>query len=412
MKNGLTEKKVLKLSRGKQPGRYVDGGGLLLQVKSSTNCGWIFRFEKNGRERMMGLGSVRTITLTEARELARLARKQLLAGVDPLEHKRAEQSARALAAAKTITFERAALAYYDAHQQSWRNDKHRQQFLSTMRSYVFPKIGQLSVGAIDLGLVLGVIEPLWSRVPETGNRVRGRVERVLDYARIRGWRTDENPARWTGHLSHVLPSRAKVRSVQHHAALPFVAMPEFMAELREREGVAAAALRFTILTAARTGETIGATWPEIDLDAALWTLPAARMKGGREHKVPLSDAAVELLKCLPTERGNPYVFLGPRRGGLSGAAMSSVLKRMGRTDITCHGFRSCFRDWAAERTTFQNHVVEMAMAHQIGDRVEASYRRGDLILQRTKLMAAWARYCDTPTAKTSTDVVVPMRAAE
>jgi integrase len=388
----LTEKRIAKL---KEPGRYADGNrtGLYLQISSETNRSWLFRYDRNGRgERWMGLGPLHTINLQEARERARKARQLLLDGIDPLDARTQERARRALEAARIITFEKAAQAYYDTHERSWKNDKHRAQFVSTLKAYVFPKLGRLPVADIDTGLVLKCIEPIWQEKTETANRVRGRIESVLDWATVRGYRKGDNPARWRGHLAEVLPSREKIQKTVHHAALPFPELPAFIAKLKAREGVAARALEFTILTAARTGETVGARWDEIDLAEKTWTVPAGRIKGGREHRVPLSGQAAEILRALPREKNNPVVFIGPRKDGLSNMAMASTLGRMERSDITVHGFRSTFRDWAAERTNYPNHVVEMALAHVVGDKVEAAYRRGDLFDKRVRLMAEWAKF--------------------
>lgn len=403
----LTTKRIARLAKA---GRYGDGHGLYLQVASRANRSWLLRYERGGRERWMGLGPLHTIDLQEARERARRARQQLLDGIDPLEARSAARAASALAAAKAITFEAAAQSYFDAHERSWKNAKHRAQFLSTMTAYVYPKIGKLSVAAIDTGLVLKCIEPIWADKTETANRVRGRIEFVLDWATVRGYRTGDNPARWKGHLAEALPARDKIQKTEHHAALSFDELPAFGAELKRREGTAARALEFLILTAARTGEVIGATWDEIDLKTKVWTVPAGRIKGGKEHRVPLSEQALEILRLLPTEKDNPFVFIGSSQGtGLSNMAMAAVLKRMGRTDITVHGFRSTFRDWAAERTNYPNHVVEMALAHVVGDKVEAAYRRGDLFDKRRRLMADWGKFSATPTLATQIDNVRPLR---
>ena len=402
----LTEKKIAKL---KAPGRYGDGHGLYLQVQSATNRSWLLRYERSGRgERWMGLGPLHTVDLKEARERARKARQQLLDGMDPLDARKAQRAAQALEAARTITFEAAAQAYFDAHERSWKNAKHRAQFVSTLQTYAYPKIGKLPVAAIDVGLVLKVIEPIWQDKTETANRVRGRIEAVLDWSTVRGYRAGDNPARWKGYIENVLPPRGKIQKRVHHAALPFADLPELMAALSQRDGVAARALEFAILTAARTGEVIGATWDEIDLKEKTWTVPAGRMKASKEHRVPLSSRAIEILQALPRERNNRFVFIGPRKGGLSNMAMASVLGRMDRNDITVHGFRSTFRDWAAERTSYPNHVVEMALAHIVGDKVEAAYRRGDLFAKRVRLMADWAKFCTTEPPISSAKVT-PLR---
>ena len=397
----LTVKGIEKLKR---PGRHPDGHGLYLKVNPNGVRSWIFRYERNGRERWMGLGPVHTITLKRARERARRAREQLLDGIDPLEARRAQQAA----AATAMTFAQCTQAYYEQHEGRWKNRKHRAQFLSTIQTYAYPLIGSRPVASIDTPAVLRVLEQpiaaergypagqFWASRPETANRVRGRIETVLDWATVRGHRSGDNSARWKNHLDQVLPGRGQIAKVEHHAALPYSELPAVMDALSLRPGTAARALQFLILTAARTGEVIGARWTEIDLDNQLWSIPAGRMKGGREHRVPLATAAVALLQSLPTEDNNEFVFIGPRAGaGLSDMSMTAVLRRMGHADITVHGFRSTFRDWAAEVSHFPNHVVEMALAHAIGDKVEAAYRRGDLFDKRRELMAAWADFCTT-----------------
>jgi integrase len=388
----LTPKSIAKLLR-KRPRRYHDGHGLYLRVTSRTSASWILRYEFRGQERMLGLGPLRLVGLKEARIRARAAQQMLkLDHIDPVLHRRQEKAERALAAAKAMSFKDCAEAYLAQHEGKWKNRKNAQQFTNTLTQYAFPHVGPLPVGSIDTGLVLKVLEAIWTRIPETGNRVRARIEAILDWATVRGYRQGDNPARWKGHLDQVLPSRGSIAKTNHHAALPYAELPAFMAELRTRPGSAARALEFTILTAARTGETIGARWNEIDFDAATWTIPAERMKAAKEHRVALSTRAIELLRELPTEADNPFVFLGAS-AGLGSTAMAQALKRMGRNDITVHGFRSTFRDWAAETTHYPNHVVEMALAHIIGDKVEAAYRRGDLFAKRAQLMQAWADYC-------------------
>jgi integrase len=390
-----------------------------LRVTSPRNAGWILRYERHGKERMMSLGPLHVVTLAQARDRARDARLLLLDGIDPLEQKKTLKAARALEANRALTFEEATRQYFDQHEKKWRNPKHRAQFLATLVTYALPKIGKLAVGAVDTGQVLRVLEQkhanyptsrLWEAVPETANRVRGRIEAVLDWATVRGLRTGDNPARWRGHLVNVLPARTQIQKRQHHAALPYSDMPNFMAALNERQGVAALALAFTILTAARTGESVGARWDEIDLKAKTWTVPANRIKGGKEHRVPLCDRAVQILKSVPHEEGNPLIFIGPRHGGLSNMAMPSTLDRMGRGDITVHGFRSTFMDWAHEQTAYPKVVIDQSLAHVVGDKVEAAYRRGDLFDKRRRLMADWAKYCSQkPTTKSAE--VVPLQRA-
>jgi integrase len=390
----LTSKKV---DRTKTPGRYFDAHGLYLQVRNAVNKSWLLRYERDGKERWHGLGPVHAFNLKEARLRARKVRQLLADGVDPIDNRMAERAARALEAAKAMTFKQCAEAYIAANEGAWKNAKHAAQWASTLKTYVYPHIGHLAVADVDTGLVLKCIEPIWRDKTETASRVRGRVESILDWATVRKYRTGDNPARWLGHLEHVLPSKGKLAKVNHHAALPYAELPDFIRRLREREGMAARALELAILTAARTGEIIGARWDEIDLDDKVWTIPAGRMKGGREHKVPLSERAIQLLRALPTEEGNPHIFIGPRPGsGLSNMSMTAVLRRMGHGDITVHGMRSSFRDWAAERTNYPNHVVEMALAHAVADKVEAAYRRGDLLKKRFALAEAWAKFCASP----------------
>jgi integrase len=302
-----------------------------------------------------------------------------------------------------LTFRAATQAYFDLHEQQWKSRKHRAQFLSSLIMYAHPVIGDLLVSAVDTGAVLRCIEPIWHSKTETANRVRGRIEKVLTWCTVRGYRTGENPARWSGHLASALPAPGRVAAVVHHAALPYPELPAFMAELTTRPGIGARALEFVILTAARSGEVLGARWSEITDNT--WTIPAARMKAGREHRVPLAPAALTLLAALPRE--SDFVFIGGRAGtGLSPMAMTTVLRRMGRNDATVHGFRSSFMDWAHERTAFAKVVIDMALAHTVGDKVEAAYRRGDLFEKRRQLMAMWASYCITPIVAGE---VVPLR---
>ena len=400
-----------KVGRLAEPGRYKDSErGLYLRVASKTSKSWLFRFERNGVERWMGLGAGADVDLPEAREKARAARKMIADGTDPLEAREAEKAAKAAEAAKAAkakTFRQCAESYVAGREGTWRNPKHRAQWAATLKTYVYPVIGELPVAAVDTDLVLQIVEPLWTSRTETASRVRGRIEVVLSWAIARGLRSGPNPAQWRGHLDQILPPRSKAQTVQHHAALAYAEVPALMAELEGREGIAARALRFVILTACRTGEAIRATWDEIDLDAALWTLPAGRMKAGREHRVPLSAETLAILRALPREDGNPHVFVGGRQGaGLSGMAMSRLLGKL-RAGLTVHGMRATFKTWTAESTAFPRHVVELALAHAVGDKLEAAYQRGDLLQQRVKLADAWARHCTTPPAPA--DNVRPMR---
>jgi integrase len=378
-------------------------------VQSRTNKSWLFRYTFGGRERFMGLGPLHTIDLEEARERARQARKALLDGADPLALRAAEAAQRALEAARSITFEKAAQRYYEAHEASWKNKKHRLQFRNSLRDYALPRLGKLPVADIDVGLVLQCVEPHWTTKTQTMSRVRGRIESILDWCAVRGYRIGENPARWKGHLEHILPARGKVQKTTHFAALAMDDVPAFCGALREQNGVAARALEFTILTAARTGEVIGARWSEIDFANATWTIPAGRMKASKEHRVPLSKPALEILGALPREQGYPFVFIGPYKAGLSHTAMAAVLGRMERRDVTVHGMRSTFRTWAGERTRYHAHVIEMCLAHNIGSAVERAYARGDLFEKRRRLMSDWGSYCTAKPTKPSAKVVALRR---
>jgi integrase len=349
----------------------------------------------SGRAREMGLGSFSDVTLAEARDLARDARRLCKQGLDPIEARRAHRAARRAQHAKAMTFQECATAYIAAHRSGWKNKKHAKQWPQTLEDYVYPAFGSLPVQAIDVALVMKAVEPIWTVKPETAGRVRGRIEAVLDWATARGYRQGENPARWKGHLENLLPKKSKVRRVEHHAALPYAEIAEFMAELRKQEGVAALALELTILTAARTGEVLGARWDEINPDGLLWIVPAERMKAGKEHRVPLSDAAMKIIEKMAAIRLSDYIFPGQRTSRpLSQMAMRMLLRRMGRGDLTAHGFRSTFSDWCAEQTNFPSEVREMALAHAVGDKVEAAYRRGDLFEKRRQLAEAWAHYCE------------------
>ena len=395
----MTALKVAAIARAKAPGYYGDGGGLFLQISRFGTASWVFRYRVAGRLREMGLGSLDTIGLADARERARKAREQRLDGHDPIELRKAARLAAQIDAAKAVMFKDCAKRYIAAHQPAWRNPKHATQWGATLETYVYPVFGNLAVQAVDVGLVLKAIEPIWTTKPETASRVRGRIESILDWATARGYREGENPARWRGHLDNLLPARAKVRPVEHHAALPYAEIAAFMAELRAQEGVSARALEFAILTAARTGEVIGARWDEINLAERLWTIPANRMKGGREHRVPLATAAATIIEKMAAIRSGAFVFPGAKEGRpLSNMAFLMLLRRTGRADLTAHGFRSSFRDCAAERTGFPAEVAEMALAHVVSDKVEAAYRRGDLFQKRRQLTEAWAKFCGTAPA--------------
>jgi len=388
----LSQKEVV---NKRKPGYYPDGGGLYLQVSESGSKSWLFRFALNGKERQMGLGPFHTVTLADARAAAVECRKLLLAKIDPIEARKAKLAGEALNAARSITFNECATAYIKAHRAGWKNAKHADQWTNTIETYCGKVFGSLPVQGVDTALVLKALEPIWTAKPETASRLRGRIESVLDWATSRGYRTGENPARWRGHLENLLPTISKKRRVKHHPALAYDELGAFIASLRTQEGIAAKALEFTILTAARTGEVIGAKPEEFDLDAALWTIPVGRMKADKEHRVPLSPRAVAIVREMLEAHKGDYVFPGGKEGKpLSNMAMLALLERMGRDDLTVHGFRSTFRDWASERTNYPREVCEMALAHTVGDQVEAAYRRGDLFEKRANLMKDWARFCD------------------
>lgn len=385
---------AIEVSKKAKPGYYGDGLGLYLQVSKSGTKSWIFKFTLNGKAREMGLGPVHTVTLAEAREKAKECRKLLLDGIDPIEARRASEAAKRADSAKIMTFDECAKAYIKAHRASWRNAKHADQWTNSLQTYAGPVFGSLPVAAVDTALVMKCLDPIWREKAETASRLRGRIESVLDWATVRGYRNGENPARWRGHLDKLLPKRSKIATVAHHPALPYAEIGAFMAELRQQEGIAARALEFTILTATRTGEVIGAKWDELDLDNGLWIVPAERMKARKEHRVPLSEAAQAIIRQMQDQKLNEFVFPGTRLGKpISNMAMLKTLERMGRNGITVHGFRSTFRDWAAETTAYPSEVVEMALAHVVDNKVEAAYRRGDLFVKRQRLMIEWAKYC-------------------
>ena len=417
MAGGRTAPKAVAIKTLKKPGYYRDRGdgavrGLYLQIvlsKRGTLCkSWTFRYVSpaSGKARWMGLGSVADLGLADARTMAGEARRVKALGRDPIDERNKERVARKLEAARAVSFKQAAERYIAAHEKSWKNAKHKAQWSSTLEAYAYPVLGSLPVAAIDEGHVLKILEPIWSAKPETASRVRQRIENVLDWATARKYRKGDNPARWRGHLDKLLPKASKVRRVRNHPALPYTDMPEFAVELRSRDGISARALEFTILTACRTGEVINATWGEINFADKVWAIPAERMKAGKSHKVPLSDRALEILGTLPREKDNPHVFVGTRQGAaLSNMAMLELMKHL-RSSYVPHGFRSTFRDWAAEQTTYPNHVVEKALAHTVADKVEAAYRRGDLFEHRRRLMNKWAEYCSQKPVKSGTVVAL------
>jgi integrase len=394
MARKVKELGALVVSRMTRPGMYTVGGvaGLALQVSSGGGRSWLLRYSVGSKRRELGLGGFPDVTLASAREAAREAREKVRAGIDPIEQKRVLRSELSDARAKAMTFKACAEAYIAAHEAGFKNAKHRAQWSATLKCYAYPEVGNLLVGDVELVHVLKILEPIWYSKTETAKRLRGRIERVLDWATGRKLRSGDNPARWKGLLQGQLPPPSKISKVTHHAALPLSEMVGFMARLHGAEGVGARALEFLVLTAARSGEVRGAKWTEISFETKIWTIPAVRMKAGKEHRVALSPTAINLLRCLSNAPGNEFVFAAPRGGSLSDMALTAVMRRMGASAVP-HGFRSSFRDWAAEYTNYPSEAAEMALAHSIGNKVEAAYRRGDLLEKRKAMMADWAAFC-------------------
>jgi len=407
MPRKATEKSALEVSRLTVPGLHFVGGvaGLAMQVQPRGARSWVLRFSVAGKRREMGLGGFPDVTLADARRRAREEREKADKGADPIADRKAAASRLRAEQASAITFKESALAYIEAHEPGWRNAKHAEQWRSTLAS-TYPVIGAMQVRDVGLPQVLAVLQPIWKSKTETASRLRGRIESVLDWACARGYRDGLNPARWRGHLDHLLPAPGKIVKAGHHAALPVGSVGVFMKALRVQEGVGARALEFAILTAARSGEARGATWDEIDLDSATWTVPGERMKAGKEHRVPLSEAVMKLVRSRPRIAGSNLIFPAPRGGVLSDMALVAVTRRMGVSAVP-HGFRSTFRDWCAERTNYSREVAEMALAHTIADKVEAAYRRGDLIEKRRQLMNDWALFVSTSDVKAEVIPMVP-----
>ena len=392
MRRGINRLRPLQIERFKGPGKLSDGNGLYLVVGLNGSRTWVFRYTRQGQAVELGLGAVASVPVKQARAAAADLRGALAAGEDPRAHRARQRQLVALKHARSVTFEKAAEQYIEANKAGWRNAKHGAQWTATLKRYAYPVFGNSAVADVTVADVLRVLLPIWSTKPETASRLRGRIEAVLDYGRVHGWREGENPARWKGGLEMTLPARGKVRRIKHHAAMPYVEVPALLKTLAVADGVAPLALRFVILTAIRTGEAIGARWSEFDTAARLWTIPADRMKAGREHRVPLSDQACEVLEQLP--RMSEWVFPGRKaKTGLSNMSLLQTLRRIDKGDVTTHGFRSSFRDWAAEQTAFPREVIESALAHTIGSQVELAYLRSDLLEKRRALMAAWGRHC-------------------
>lgn len=378
-------------------GWHADGGNLYFHVRGESRA-WVFRYVgPDGKRKNMGLGPVHSVGLAEARKTATQLREQLkhpTAPTDPLATKHAQKLERLNASRRAMTFKGCAEAYINAHRSEWKNEKHIQQWENTLITYAYPILGDLAVEAVDEALVLNVLLPIWQQKTETATRLRGRIESVLDWATFNKYRQGENPARWKGHLEHSLAKPSKVTKVMHHPALAYQEIPKFMQQLRDAPGVGARALEFLILTAARSGEVRGAIWAEVDLQQKIWTVPASRMKMGREHRVALSEAAIQLLSDVPRLDGCDFVFPGAKISSpMSDMTLTAVLRRMERGGITVHGFRSTFRDWAAERTNYPHELAEMALAHVVSNKVEAAYRRGDMLEKRFVMMNEWSNFC-------------------
>jgi integrase len=383
---------ALRVMRAKKPGYYGDGGNLYLRITPTGTKSWMLRYQIAGKPRYMGLGSTELVSLAEARDKALEARRLLLNRADPLTARRRQRQGEA----NSRTFAQCANAYIKAHEAGWGNSKHRQQWRATIAQHVNPVLGPMPVSAIETADVLRALGPLWNDRTETAVRLRARVEAILDWARVHGYRSGENPARWRGHLDALLPPPSRVRKIAHHAAMAYAAVPAFMVELRAQPGTVARALELLILAAARSGEALGARWDEIDIPGAAWTIPASRMKAGKEHRVPLSPRAMDLIRNAPV---GEHLFPGRSPGHpLPATALLSLLRRMGHAGVTVHGFRSAFRDWAGDCTAFHRDVVEAALAHAIGNATEAAYRRGDAFEKRRQLMNAWAEFCASPAA--------------
>ena len=425
MSRGVEKLTALEVKQKKDPGYWSDGGGLFLQVAPCVNSdkrpipgevtkSWVFVYTIHGRQRQMGLGSVNDCTLADARDLAAKWRAVKRDGKDPIEVRKSDAQAAALLSAKNITFEVAAKQYIEAHSPGWTNPKHVDQWRNTLATYAFPIIGKLAVADVDTALIVQVLErnDFWAQKTETASRVRGRIASILDWSTVKGFRQGDNPARWNGNLEYLFPERSAVAAVRHHPAIEYALMPDFMKRLRAMRGVAPLALEFCILTASRTEMVLGANWGEVDMEARLWVVPASRMKikkNKNDHRVPLSDRAMEILQIFKEMPLDSYIFTSAPSTPLSNGAMAAVMKRMGYTTgtATVHGTaRSTFTDWAADETDYLPEVREMALAHVVGDKVEAAYRRGSLYKKRVGIMQDWADYC---AGKHSEGNVVPIR---
>lgn len=393
----------LQIKTFKERGYYADGGGLYFRISEYETRGWVFRYSRQGKAREMGLGTYPDVTLKEARNAALECRKALLIHQDPIEKRKALVSTMLAERQAGLTFEQCANEFIKAKEHEWKNTKSAGQWRATLETYAFPVIGKMLVRDVEQTHILKILEPIWTNKTETASRLRGRIESIIDYARARKYRTTDNPAAWKGHLDKILAAPSKVKTIEHHPALPFKRMGAFMEALGKQAGNGARALEFTILTNSRTGETRKATWKQIDLENAVWTIPPVNMKAGKEHRVPLSPQALKLLSELP--RTGDYVFPGATGEMLSDMSVNAVIRRMNNPEmmwtdeqgrgVVAHGFRSSFRDWAGETTAYPREVIEHSMAHKLKDKAEAAYARGTMFDKRRGLMDAWAKYCYT-----------------
>jgi integrase len=399
MARGINRLSAKAVETTKRSGLLADGGGLYLQVSRAGAKSWLFKFMLKGRAREMGLGSLKAVSLASAREKVTFCRSSLADGIDPIEARKTVHGRDTAEERKTITFEEAANAYLAAHEAGWKNAKHASQWRNTLAAHAYPVAGRLLVSDIDTEVVMLILSPIWSLKPETAGRIRGRIEKILAWATVSGFRQGQNPAQWHNHLDNLLPAKARIHSIRHHPAMPYQEIGDFIFQLRERDGIAAQALEFLIYTAARTSEVRGASWSEFDLNSGIWTIPGPRTKVGKEHRIPLAERPLQIVRELRSLNSGAFVFPGGKPGkGLSNMALLSVLRRL-QIKLTVHGFRSSFRDWAAEQTQVPREVAEQALAHTLGNKVEAAYLRSDFFEKRRDLMNLWAAHLDFPTSK-------------
>jgi integrase len=404
---GINKLAPTRVARLNKRGRYSDGAGLWLSVSTSGSKSWVFQFTMHGKERQLGIGSLKSVSLANARIKARKLRTDVEAGIDPIAEKRASRQAAIVQATGRVTFKEAATDYIDAHAPGWKNGKSKEQWTASLETYAFPIIGKIDVAGVDTAMILKILKPIWSTKSETAGRVRGRIKAILDAAKAAGHRSGDNPAAWEGHLVNLLPKLSKVKAVRPMPAMPFEEMPAFMRDLAKRPGISARALEVLILTATRTGSLIGMRDDELDFKEKIWTIPGSRMKGGKEFVVPLTDRAIAILKAIPREKGNPHLFAGARRGShISNMSMLATMKHAAPLYV-CHGFRSSFNDWAAETTSTPHFVIEMALSHAIESKTERAYRRGDLLDKRRLLMAEWEAFLYPPASTPRSESCAP-----